>query len=118
MRCRMTVKALHKPTKGDRKRMQAARKRLKDVQLKANSVRVRERDCDRCRVCTATRGIEVHHVVYRSRRGTHDTSNLVCLCGECHRRVHAARLGLSGDADGVLVVTVKEPGWPVLEFAA
>ncbi len=34
---------------------------------------------------------EVHHKVPLSEGGTHEESNLVSLCKECHARIHAER---------------------------
>ena len=105
----MTVKERAQP-KLPHGKLQRARKALKAAKLAASCVLVRERDMDRCRVCTATRGIEVHHVVYRSRGGGHETANLVCLCGECHRRVHAGKIKLSGDANERIEVVFEGGG--------
>lgn len=79
------------------------RRRREDARFRASCVLVRERDGNRCRVCHSGDGVEVHHVVYRSRLGSSEPSNLVCLCGGCHRDVHAARLTLAGDAEGLRV---------------
>lgn len=48
------------------------------------------RDGHRCRIpgCSATRFLEVHHVVPRARGGTHAPENLVTLCSACHRHAH------------------------------
>jgi 5-methylcytosine-specific restriction endonuclease McrA len=48
------------------------------------------RDRHRCRVpgCERTFFLEVHHVVPRSRGGSHGPENLLTLCGSCHRFWH------------------------------
>lgn len=53
-----------------------------------------------CRVpgC-GSRFVEVHHVVHREDGGTHEVSNLACLCPRHHRMHHHGRLGIVGDAD-------------------
>lgn len=60
--------------------------------------RVLARDRHRCQGpgCTNTRFLEVHHIVPRSRGGTHREENLVTLCGACHRRVHEKSLPVGG----------------------
>jgi 5-methylcytosine-specific restriction protein A len=32
---------------------------------------------------------EIHHKLPLSKGGTHDWSNLIALCKECHARIHA-----------------------------
>ena len=58
----------------------------------APSVRtaVLARDRYRCTTpgCGATRFLEVHHVVPRTRGGSNKAENLVTLCGRCHRFAH------------------------------
>ena len=48
------------------------------------------RDRYTCQCCGAknTR-LEVHHITYRSNGGTDDLDNLITLCEECHKKVHA-----------------------------
>ena len=48
-----------------------------------------------CEVCLA-KGVytpteEIHHKLPLSQGGTHDRSNLMALCKECHARIHAER---------------------------
>jgi HNH endonuclease len=45
------------------------------------------RDGWRCMTpaCTCRRGLEVHHIVYRSRGGSEELSNKILLCAWCHR---------------------------------
>jgi len=52
--------------------------------------RVLARDRHRCATpgCGATRFLEVHHLLPRSRGGTNDAANLVTLCNRCHGFVH------------------------------
>lgn len=51
------------------------------------------RDNYTCQVCKAknTR-LEVHHIKYRSQGGTDDLDNLITLCADCHKKVHAGKL--------------------------
>ena len=45
-----------------------------------------------CAVCGSTRQLEIHHVVKRSRGGSDDPHNLVCLCHLCHCAIHGERV--------------------------
>ncbi len=38
--------------------------------------------------CNHTRFLEVHHKIPRSRGGSNEPSNLICLCSACHRLLH------------------------------
>jgi len=42
----------------------------------------------RCRLCGATRRLQVHHREPRSRGGKDELSNLITLCEDCHARQH------------------------------
>lgn len=102
----MSHMTLKKPARGTAAKLRLARKRAADAMLTANAAIVRERDGNRCRFCRSGDMVEVHHIVYRSRGGTHHASNLVCLCGRCHRAVHAKKLHIEGDADVHLEMAV------------
>ena len=54
------------------------------------------RDNYTCQVCKAknTR-LEVHHIKYRSQGGTDDLDNLITLCVDCHKKVHAGKLSIN-----------------------
>ena len=54
------------------------------------------RDKYTCQVCKAknTR-LEVHHIKYRSQGGTDDLDNLITLCEECHKKVHAGKITIN-----------------------
>lgn len=54
------------------------------------------RDKYTCQVCKAknTR-LEVHHIKYRSQGGTDDLDNLITLCADCHKKVHAGKLSIN-----------------------
>jgi hypothetical protein len=69
----------------------------------------RDKQC-RNPLCSATRGLEVHHIVHwLDGHGPTDTWNLIALCPRCHRDHHLGRLGITGDAD--------EPGGVVFRDA-
>ncbi|MDJ0767866.1 MAG: DUF222 domain-containing protein [Ilumatobacter sp.] len=63
--------------------------------------RVIERRDRGCRVpgCTATRFVEIHHIIHWLDGGPTDTWNLVSLCPKHHRLHHQGGLGIKGDAD-------------------
>lgn len=105
-----------KPSKGARLRTkQAAIRAAQAAQLQVYRA-VNVRDQYRCRACEGrahpgdvsefTRGHH-HHIVYRSKGGTHSTRNVCLLCALCHADVHEGRLTIRGDADGELKVARK-----------
>jgi 5-methylcytosine-specific restriction endonuclease McrA len=47
---------------------------------------VRERD-KVCRKCFAKENLDVHHIVSRVKGGSNNPTNLVLLCGRCHRHM-------------------------------
>lgn len=49
---------------------------------------VLERDGKACRNCQHPRGLDVHHVIFRSLGGSDDPSNLIALCQRCHKDAH------------------------------
>ena len=51
--------------------------------------RIRRLDGFQCVACAAQdQAIDVHHIVYVSNFGTHQQSNLISLCRECHEAEH------------------------------
>ncbi len=48
-----------------------------------------ERDGWRCQVCGSLYELEVHHMQRRSRQGDDSSENLITLCADCHRAIHA-----------------------------
>jgi len=64
---------------------------------------VLHRDRYRCRVpgCSNRIWLGVHHVVERHRGGSHEASNLVCLCETHHGLVHDGRMAVSIDGGRV-----------------
>ena len=68
--------------------------------------RIYARDGWRCLIpgCTARRGLQAHHMHYRSHGGPEDGANLVTLCVVHHKHfVHGGLIGVSGDAPDGLV---------------
>jgi Holliday junction resolvasome RuvABC ATP-dependent DNA helicase subunit len=60
--------------------------------------RILARDGWRCRVCRFRYQLQVHHIVWRSRRGSNAWSNLMTLCKDCHALVHGGYLSIAGRA--------------------
>jgi hypothetical protein len=56
--------------------------------------RIVERDGKKCRACGRGNPLEVHHIVYRSRGGTDEDSNLITLCRGCHVKAHESKLAV------------------------
>lgn len=101
----------------------AAERRVKkaqaDLQKRAVYRRVDERDGYRCRCCGRPiarqggllNGGHHHEIRYRSLGGPISTANCVLLASACHADVHAGRLIISGDADGVLTFERRGKAW-------
>jgi hypothetical protein len=76
----------------------------------------RDKQC-RNPLCSATRGLEVHHIVHWLDGGPSDTWNLVALCIRCHRDHHLGRLGITGNADEPDGVTFRDQHGRVVDPA-
>ena len=66
---------------------------------------VLDRDSYTCQKCKAKHiKLEVHHIVHRKNEGSDDSENLICLCKECHDKVHTGTINLkkSGKVKGNL----------------
>lgn len=80
---------------------------------------VLRRDGYKCRNCERhedMRGVslEVHHIIPRSRGGSHEGINLVTMCRHCHDRVHNGNVQAPDDSMGYvgrLREEVKSFGW-------
>lgn len=46
----------------------------------------------RCEVCGNTWSLQVHHIRSRGAGGDDLPENLICLCVECHTKVHAGQI--------------------------
>jgi len=81
--------------------------------------RIAERDGWRCAApaCSCRRNLTVHHIVFRSRGGGDEESNLVLLCNRHHLEgVHANRLRVTGNAPDHMVWEMGlEGGMPLWE---
>ena len=70
--------------------------RLPEDEYKALCRRVMNRDGWRCRNprCGFRGNLSCHHIIFRSEMGQDTSWNLVTLCSECHKRVHAYELSI------------------------
>lgn len=51
--------------------------------------KILERDGWRCQACGSMSGLEVHHIQRRSQLGDDSDGNLITLCADCYRPIHA-----------------------------
>lgn len=47
---------------------------------------------DRCELCGDTWELQVHHIKHRASGGHDEPRNLICLCAECHTKVHVGEI--------------------------
>lgn len=72
-----------------RKRLPARSKKNAAAQVVLDAAREACFARDRCCVrCGTTSGLQAHHVKRRSQGGTHEVSNLIAVCPECHSWIH------------------------------
>jgi len=60
--------------------------------------------------CRSGRNLDLHHVVFRSRGGTHAMSNIVTTCAGHHREAHEGLLAITGVAPDRLVFVFRRAG--------
>jgi HNH endonuclease len=83
--------------------------------------KVRERDGELCRVPMCSRAADdVHHIIFRSRGGTHALENQVSVCAAHHRAIHNGWIRVWNDAPDRLTWQLGvRPGLPpLIEYAA
>jgi len=55
------------------------------------------RDNYKCQKCKKSNlKLHVHHIVFRSKGGTNEPSNLICLCDGCHDKLHKGMFTIKG----------------------
>jgi 5-methylcytosine-specific restriction endonuclease McrA len=69
-------------------RLKSERVNLDPEAFDAVRRQILERDNWRCQSCGSMQNLQVHHLRYRSRMGSHEEQNLITLCAICHRRRH------------------------------
>ena len=58
---------------------------------------VLHRDGYQCQKCkTKKEKMHVHHIVFRSKGGTNAPNNLIALCSDCHKKLHAGEFEIKG----------------------
>ena len=94
----------------DAQRLGADERAAQDIPPKTRR-EVIHRDGGKCAVprCRSARFTEIHHVVPRSEGGSHDASNLCCLCDGHHKLLHEGKLRLSGRAANIVVRFASDP---------
>jgi hypothetical protein len=104
----MTVKGLGNPKPELRAVTKKRRAKLDARNERAAREIVRKRDGGKCRIpgCRE-QARHVHHIIFRSKsRGQRwNPANLVNLCPDHHRLVHAGVVSISGNADEEIIVT-------------
>jgi 5-methylcytosine-specific restriction endonuclease McrA len=60
-------------------------------------LQILERDGWQCQHCGRRDQLQIHHIVRRSHLGADCEENLIVLCSECHRTVHAASRSEAAD---------------------
>ncbi|MEG0577781.1 MAG: RNA-guided endonuclease IscB [Bacilli bacterium] len=50
--------------------------------------------CQHCKGKSKDSKLEVHHIIFRSNKGSDDKENLITLCSDCHYRLHHNKLNL------------------------
>jgi hypothetical protein len=78
---------------GDGRTLEVARGRRAPSAAQLRVLWRRDRGCS-VPGCERTRFLHAHHVVWWSRGGVTELNNLVLLCGEHHRRLHAGEFGI------------------------
>lgn len=60
----------------------------------SNTIRkgIYRREGYRCALCDDTHGLQIHHIIPRSKGGSDDPANLICLCWRCHAEAHGTWL--------------------------
>ena len=70
--------------------------------------RVLARDGNRCVHCHSGHDLHAHHIVFRAQGGRTSIENLVCLCANCHGRIHDGFLNVTGRAPHKLTFTDRD----------
>ncbi len=60
--------------------------------------------------CRSRRHLDLHHVIFRSRGGTHAMCNIVVICSAHHARAHEGLLVITGRAPDALVFEFRRSG--------
>ncbi|MCF6171161.1 MAG: HNH endonuclease [Bacteroidales bacterium] len=65
--------------------------------------RIKEEAGNRCAIpnCNVTSPLDIHHIQYQENGGSDEDDNLICLCRNCHGRVH------NNDIEDISIRTYK-----------
>ncbi|GHV10554.1 hypothetical protein FACS1894219_00200 [Clostridia bacterium] len=55
----------------------------------------KERDLHTCQICGSTEKVEGHHIVDFQYGGVPDKDNILTLCDEHHKKVHAGKITIA-----------------------
>ena len=47
-----------------------------------------DQDVLTCSWCNMAQAVDLHHIVYRSSKGTDEVANIIALCRSCHEKAH------------------------------
>jgi hypothetical protein len=75
---------------------------------KREQVLARDGHCCTVPGCRRNVGLDLHHIEYQSRGGSHELSNLTTTCDLHHRAVHLGKLVIRGSAPDDLYVRVSQ----------
>jgi 5-methylcytosine-specific restriction endonuclease McrA len=70
---------------GKRPRLRLDPERYRQLKMK-----ILQRDGWECQACGSLAGLEIHHIQRRSQSGDDSEGNLITLCSDCHRAMHAS----------------------------
>ena len=74
---------------------------------------VYRRDNYKCQKCGSQGGyngdteLHAHHVVPKSRGGTHRKSNLITVCDDCHEKIHGFTIGDDGPSNTEVAIELE-----------
>jgi len=65
---------------------------LKSVNYKQkykNHYNIADDEIIMCEACNCKIAVDIHHLIFRSQRGTDEINNLMPLCRNCHTKAHS-----------------------------
>ena len=65
------------------------RLRLDPERYRQLKMKILERDGWKCQHCGTRDQLQIHHMIRRSQSGDDSEGNLITLCSDCHRAIHA-----------------------------
>lgn len=86
-------------------------KKPKGKVSKATKKKVLQRDKHTCQCCfnkTKDLNLEVHHIILKSRGGSHEPHNLITICRTCHTILHMCLSAIFSDLDKISYMYSKK----------